>query len=497
MVAKGVGITYGPKGKNVLIEKTYGKPTLTRDGVTVAREIYFQDRPVNVGAGLVLEASETTNRVAGDGTTATVVLTYNLMKYGFQQVAAGQDPMEIRRQLQKDSYLLLDKIKDLSNKVKKGQLLQVATISSGDDMLGKLISEAIEYVGPDGGLITEKAHISGVEREYVDGYYLQQGFSAITEGRRQIDDCMVIVSSKHLTAATDIKDILNKMADQGLITNTEVPRVAFFGEIEGDAYNTIVANVIQGTINAVVIKTPPMGDMGVQYLEDLAIYTGGRLIAEGDNISNFSSSSVGNVKKVVATPYATTLFSGDSIAEDLDSRVRELKDRLKVEEIPQIAEKIQDRLAKLQGKIALFRIGGATDTEKDEKEFRIEDAIQSTKAAYSQGVVAGAGVTLIELAKEPISDAFKEALMDSAKKLLSNAGLNAETNSIRMAEAGYPMGYNLRDGGDLTDVIAEGILDPTLVVEQIVENAASAAGNALTTGLTITFKDRDDTPVKP
>lgn len=490
---RAVTTTYGPKGRNVMIEKVYGRPTLTRDGVSVAKEVYSKDRGVNMAMQLVLEASSATNRVAGDGTTATVALTYHLMKEGFKRVAAGEDPMQLRETINKDSNTLLSALDELSTPVSKGQLEQVATVSSGDPQLGKMISEAVEKVGEHGGIITEKSHIAGVEREYVDGYYLQNGFTAFSEGRREIENAHIVVTSKRLSSHIDALEILEKIKEAANPPGNKPQRLrlAFIGEIEGDAYKTIVVNILQGNIDAVIVATPSTGDMGVQYLEDIALYTGARLLSEGDNIQSFDASWVGSANRVVCTQTTTSIFSNNAIKEDLADRIEKLQKRTLVEESEFLAEKIKDRIAKLEGKIALFKIGGATETEKDEKEYRIEDAIQATRAAYGNGVVPGGGTTLLRLGELEISPLFKEAIHSSFRKLMENASLPADVKINDVLGSKSPMGINIRNSGKLVDLVKEGVLDPTRVVEQIITNASSIAGNAITTDCMIVFEDRE------
>lgn len=489
-IYKSVSVTYGPKGRNFMIEKPYGKFVITRDGATVAKESYSKDRPKNMGMQGVNEASQTTNRVAGDGTTATVVLTRNLIREGANLIRAGKDPMEVREQINKDAKLLLDALEGYVSDVKDGQLEQVATVSSGDPLLGKMIAEAVEKVGENGGIIAEKAHVSGVEREYVDGYYLQSGFTAITEGRKELENPLVVVTSKRLSSHVDALEIMSKLA-QG--NQGQRLRVAFVGEIEGDAYKTIVGNVMQGNLDAVIIPTPSTGEMGVQYLEDIAIYTGAKLLSEGDNIQSFDATYAGKANRVVCTQTTTSIFSDAGVKEDIDSRLEQLKNRLENEESEFLAEKIRDRMAKLEGKIALFRIGGATETEKEEKEYRIEDAIQATRAAYSKGVVPGGGTTLLRLiANAEVSDLTKGAVEATFRKLLDNARLPSEVKLHEILQTKSPMGYNLRKGDELVDLVKEGVLDPALVIEQIIENSASAAGNLLTVGGMSVFEDKED-----
>lgn len=499
-VYKAVTKTYGPRGTNVQIEKTYGRPVLTRDGVTVAKEVYSSVRTENMGMQLLLEGSETTNRIAGDGTTATVAVAYWLYALALEQVAAGRNQMDLRAEILDDSYKLLETLSTLSKDVAKGQLQQVATVSSGDEVLGQLIAEAVDKVGADGGIITEKAPISGVDREYVEGYYLQQGFTAIETGKKALDNPYIVVSAKPLSSAMDAIELITKVAtlahqEQGTDMNqplSEPLRIAFFGEIEGQAYNTIVANIGKGVIDGTITKTPPMGDLGVQYLEDLAVYCGGKSITPGESLADIDTSYVGRADKVVATVMDTTVFGGRNIPEDLAARVSEIKDRLSTEEIDALAEKLRDRLSKLENKIAKFRIGGATETEKEEKEFRIEDAIQATRAAASNGVVAGGGVTLVELSKADVGQIWQGALQNTFKRLLQNANLPVEVKLNEILGAKYPQGFNLKSDDKLTDVVKAGVLDPTLVVEQIIENAASVAGNAITTDTMITFQNREE-----
>lgn len=496
-----VATTYGPKGRNILIEKTYGRPVLTRDGVSVSREVYSSNRAENMGMQLLMEAANTTNHNAGDGTSATVILTYFLLKYGQQQVAAGVDPMIIREMLRQDSWKLLDALGKISKPVAKGQLTQVATVSCGDTALGELIADAVEQVGHDGGIITEKAPINGIDRKFVNGYYMGQGFNAIQSGKKEVENCYVVVTAKPISSGMDAIQLMNAVGimahkEQGLEDIrqplTQPLRIAFFGEIEGDAYNTIVANIQKGAFDGVIVKSPPVGDMASKYLEDLAIYTGGKLLTSADPLNTFDDSFIGKANKVASTASETTVFGGAGAEEDVAIRVAEIKDRLNIEEVAAIAEKMHDRIAKLEGRIAIFRIGGATDTEREELEFRIEDAIQATKAAAQYGVVPGGGSTLVQLAKtEELSKVFSDALRACFKRLMDNAGLPAEVklNELEGAEKGF--GFNLREGEELVNLIQAGILDPTLVLEEVIKNASSTAGNALTIGCVITFVDSE------
>lgn len=498
--------TYGPKGKNVIIEKTYGRPMVTRDGVTVAKESYLENRQENMGAQLLIEASEQTNRVAGDGTSATVGLTYELFKLGQRKVTDdGANPMDVKQEILEDSYKLLHNLDSMKRSVKQGQLEQVATVSCGDPLLGKLIAEAVEEIGPDGGLITERAAINGVDRIYVSGYFMQQGFTAIEAGKKEIENCYVVVSSKHISSRMEAISLLNKIGerahkDQGLpMTQNGQPvplrdplKVAFFGEIDGEAYSVIVANIQAGAFDGTITKSLPMGDMGPQYLEDLAIFCGAKPIKQGENLTSITTDYIGMADRVACTTTETTVFSGQGAEEDIDRRKLELKERLATEALDSIQEKIRDRIAKLEGKVALFRIGGATETEREEKEFRIEDAIQSTRAAAQTGVVTGGGIALLKLSKTTgIGDITRQALHNVFKKLVSNANLPADDRLEKALQAPEGHGFNLRKSGELVDLVKAGILDPYLVLQEIVTNATATAANAVTIGTVITFIDKE------
>lgn len=488
-VYKAVTTTYGAKGRNVLLEKTYGRPVLTRDGVTVAKEVYFKDRPKNMAAQLVVEASQTTNRVAGDGTSATVALTYHLVK----EALKNDDPMQARETINADAQRLLDEIAKVKSDVKSKDLTHVASISGGNKALGKLIADAVKYVGKDGGLITEKAHITGVEREYVDGYFLQQGFTAISEGRRELENPYVVVASKPITSNADVIELLQRLVEVTETGQNEKLRLALFGEIEGEAYQTIVANILKGTIDATVVKTPSTGDMGVHYLEDIAIYTGGKLITEGTPFSEVDKNYLGSAKKVTCDQQSCSIFDGKFDKDEYTKRLKVLKSRADKEENEHLLEKVRDRIAKLEGKIALFKIGGATDTEKEEKEFRIEDAIQATRAAHQYGVVPGGGIVFLHLSRVVgISGMFQKALRSTFKQLLKNANFEAEVKLREALDAGLPMGFNLVKGDKLVDMTKEGILDPALVIEQVVKNSASIAGNIATMESMIIFEDKKE-----
>ncbi len=488
-----VATTYGPKGKNVVLERGFGRPTYTRDGVTVVEQVFFSDRTKNMGTQALAEASRAANNVSGDGSSATVLLTYHLLANAVQAIAAGQHPMDISDTLVKDSQLLLEVLKKLVIPVKDEQLKEVATVASSDPLLGQLIAEAVLYVGENGGILTEKAPILEIEREYMDGYFLQSGFTALRGGKKELIDPWVIVSSKRFTSAADAIEILNRtMTAKGVTPDKmqkEMQRILFIGNFEDAAYQTIVNTINAGQIDAVVIKTPPMyGELGKYLLEDIAIYANCEVITDNQTLRTFGTRFIGSLDKVIASKSEATLFASNE-TEAVRTRIQVIKDQVEIEESPAVAEKHKDRIAKLEGKIALFRIGGASDTSKEETEFRLEDAINSTRHAYAEGIVAGGGVTLLELSKCDISAIAKKALQATFQRLLINANLPAELKLDEALKAKPGYGYNLRKSDKLVDMIKEGIVDPYVVLREVITHAANMAAETIKVGMGIVFSD--------
>lgn len=486
-----VATTYGPRGKNVAIERGFGRPTYTRDGVTVVEQVFFSDRVMNMGAQALAEASRAANNVSGDGSSATVVLAYNLLKNANQAIASGIHPMVVSDMLIKDSQVLLEALEKEVIPVKDEQLKEVATVSAGDPLIGQLIAEAILYVGQDGGILTEKAPITEIQREYIDGYYLQSGFTALPAGKKELIDPFVIVSSKRLSSAADAIELLNKTVESKFVKQGQVPRVLFVGNIEDAAYTTIVNTINQGQIDAVIIKTPPMyGEIGKHLLDDIALYAGCEMITESTSLKSFNSNFIGSVDKVVANKSESTIFASNQ-TETVQTRIQELKDQIEGESVPAFAEKLKDRLAKLEGKIAIFKIGGAVDTERERIEFQIEDAINSTRHAYASGVVPGGGITLLELSKTDVSDMTKKALHATFQRLLENANLPAELKLDEALKAKKGFGFNLRESDKLVDMVKSGIIDPHLVVHETILHASRMVSETIKLGLSLVFEDTE------
>lgn len=509
-----VSVTYGPKGKNVILERGFGRPTYTRDGVTIVEQVFFSDRVKNMGAQALAEASRAANNISGDGSSATTILTYHLLDNASKAVSGGKHPMDVSETIMQDSYVLLDALKDMAIPVKDEQLKEVASVSAGDPLIGQLIAEAILYVGKDGGIITEKAPITEVEREYVDGYYLQSGFTALQGGKKELVDPYVIVSSKRLSSAADAIELLNGVMRANGLKQGQIPRVLFIGNIEDAAYTTIVNTINAGQIDAVIIKTPPMyGELGKYLLSDIALYAGCEMISESTNLKQFvrqvqdvrtqqvefTSDFIGSVDKVVSNKSESTLFvnypvddDGNSIIpEDIQVRIAEIKDQINAEESPAVSEKLRDRVAKLEGKIAIFKIGAPQDSTKEELEYRIEDAINSTRHAHNEGIVPGGGVTLLELSKLDISDITRNALRSTFQQLLINANLPAELKLDEALKAPKGFGFNLRGSGDLVDVVKEGVIDAYVVPREVISHATGMASETIKTGLGIVFENTE------
>lgn len=483
-----------------MLEKGFGRPIYTRDGITILRDVFFSDRAKNMGAQAIIEASETSNRIAGDGSTAVALLAYHLLANGIQAINSGQHPMDVSETLIKDSHLMLEKLETLAIEVKDEQLQEVASISAGDPLIGQLIAEAILYVGQDGGILTEKAPIAEIEREYIDGYYLQSGFTALQAGKKELIDPFVVVSSKRLSSSADAIEILNGVMRAKGLDKGQIPRILLIGNIEDAAYQTIVNTINANQIDAVIVKTPPMyGELGKYLLEDIALYAGCEPMTENTNIKNFVtirdgkpySNFIGSVDKVVANKSEATIFA-DNTTETVQVRIAEIKDQIEAEEIPAISEKLRDRVAKLEGKIAIFKIGAATDSSKEELEFRIEDAINSTRHAYAEGIVAGGGVTLLELSKLDVSEITCKALQSTFQQLLINANLPAELKLQEALNAPKGKGFNLKQSDKLVDVVKDGVIDPLVVVREVVTHASGMAAETIKVGLGVIFENTED-----
>lgn len=524
---KAVGSTYGPGGRNVLVKKKYINPLLTRDGVTVAREIgghgnKLDDPIATEAAKLVYEASEKTNKTAGDGTTGTVVLLAALYKSGRQRVVAGEDPMLIRKQLYANRDAIVKYLESKTGEVDKKKLCQVATISSGDDNLGVMISDLMHEVGADGSVSLEYQNSPHVEIEKVTGYLFNNGFRHLAVTIKYLQP-LVFVTQKRMVSQADIVPILNIMAEKQR-------QFVIVGDVSGAAMETLMWGIQKQKADGLVVPPPAFGDDGHDFFEDIATYTGAKLWMESDNFAAVTVDDFGEVKSSEVSSSRAILFGQSHISHLVEQEVvREVTDadgttqrvterqtvpldinlddavtgRIKViteqlagDMTTGLQEKLEKRRAKLAGKVSIIKVGAATETERDELFYRVEDAVESCKSALSSGIVAGCATSLLFASTEPgLENYVRDALRKPFRLLMENS---AEDSGYRLQQtlaAGYGKGFNLRKMTDgPVDLLKDGIVDPTKVVVQLVQNAFSTAGALLTMGATITEVDdeKDD-----
>lgn len=489
IMRKAVGSTYGPGGRNVLIKKKYVHPVLTRDGVTVARDIagYGNKLPNQIAgeaAKLVYQASEKTNKTAGDGTTATVVLLAELYKAGYKQITAGEDAMVVKRKLDQNRDAIVKFIESKSVKATKEKLNQVAYISSGDEALGNMISDLVWDVTADGSISIEYQNAPFVEVEKVTGYLFNNGFRHLAVNEVELQEPLVFVSQKRLATRGDIIPLLEA-----------VPKGRQFvivGDVSGGALETLVWAIQNQKADGLSIQPPAFGADGHEYFEDIATYTGARLILESDSFKDITpanvSEYVGQVKKANIGRDKATLFGDNATGDAIAERLKTIKEELKGNNVsPSLKEKLEGRYAKLAGKVSIIKVGAATEVEREELFFRVEDAVEACKSALSSGIVAGGATTVLFASKLKELEPFvQEALQQPFRLLMSNAALDAGLKLEKTLEAGYGKGFNLRDMTDEPiDLLDAGIVDATKVALEVVKNSFSAAGALLTTGAVI------------
>jgi chaperonin GroEL len=508
-LADAVKVTLGPKGRNVVIDKSYGAPTITKDGVTVAKEIELEDKYENIGAELVKEVASKTNDVAGDGTTTATILAQAMIDEGLKLVSSGVDPIEIRNSMETKVKEIVESLKKMSKPIKtKEEMAQVASISANDRGIGEIIAEAMELVGKEGVITVEECQSFGVEKEVVEGMQFDKGYVSpymITNPenmKAEYNDPYILITDRKISSIHEILPLLEKLAQSG-----SKNLVIIADEIEGEALTTFVLNKLRGTFNALGIKAPGFGDRRKAMLEDIAILTGGKVISEdiGLKLENTDINDLGQARKVVASKDETTIVEGRGDESKLKARIEQIRKEIEVTDSEFDKEKLQERLAKLAGGVAVIKVGAATETEMKEKKDRIEDAINATKAAVEEGVVPGGGLALAQA-----GNAFKEltdkksdtagarivdsAILEPIKQIAKNAGKDGSLilyNIIRENMNGSKnIGYNAAID-KFEDMFAAGIIDPTKVVRTALENAASAAIMFLTTEAVITDKPEE------
>jgi len=493
-LADAVKVTLGPKGRYVVLDKKFGAPTITNDGVTIAREIEVEDVFENQGAQLVREVATATNDVAGDGTTTATVLAQAIVHEGLKNVSAGANPMALKRGIEKAVENVVADIKSQSKEISgKEDIARVATISARDREIGDAIADAIEKVGKDGVVNVEEGQTFGLELEFTEGMQFDKGYLSpymITDSERMeavLDDPYILIANQKIGAVKDILPVLEGVIQAGR------PLLIVAEDVEGESLATIVVNKLRGTFQAVAVKAPGFGDRRKRMLEDIAILSGGEVITEemGLKLENTQLSQLGRARRVIVDKDSTTIIDGAGESDQIKSRIKQIKSEIESTDSDFDREKLQERLAKLAGGVAVIKVGAATETEMKEKKHRVEDAVQATRAALEEGIVPGGGVALLIAAKAiDVSDyegdeatgarIIKRALEEPLRQLAQNAGLEGSVivNEVRNAKTGH--GLNV-DTGETVDLVAAGIIDPAMVTRSALQNAASIAKNIITT----------------
>jgi chaperonin GroEL len=507
-LADAVKVTLGPKGRNVVIGKKFGAPTITNDGVSIAREIELEDPFENMGAQLVKEVATKTNDVAGDGTTTATVLAQALIKEGLRNVAAGANPSGLKRGIEKAVVVVVESIKKQSQNVSsdKTQIAQVATISAADASIGEVIADAIEKVGKDGTVTVEESNTFGIELELTEGMQFDKGYLSpyfVTDPERQeavLEDAYILFTSTKVSAVHDLVPVLEKIMQSGkaLLIVAE--------DVEGEALATLVVNKIRGTFTSVAVKAPGFGERRKAMLQDMAILTGGTVISEeiGLKLETATVDLLGRARRIVVTKDATTIVDGGGTAADVSGRVAQIKREIEDTDSDWDREKLQERLAKLAGGVAVVKVGAATEIELKEKKHRIEDALSATRAAIDEGIVAGGGTALIR-ARVEVEKLVKTLTGDEAtgarivaisldaplRHIAANAGYEGAVKVREVADAKGSIGLNAATG-ELEDLIKAGVIDPAKVTRSALQNAASIAALLLTTEAIVADKPEPD-----
>ncbi|MDZ7265821.1 MAG: chaperonin GroEL [candidate division KSB1 bacterium] len=513
-LANAVKVTLGPKGRNVVIDKKFGSPTVTKDGVTVAKEIELEDPMENMGAQMVKEVASKTSDNAGDGTTTATVLAQAIFSEGLKNVTAGASPMHLKRGIEQAVKTVIEEVKKISKPVPgKTEIAQVGAISANNDKsIGDLIADAMEKVGKDGVITVEEAKSTETELKVVEGMQFDRGYISpyfVTDPENMeavLEDAMILIHDKKISAMKDLLPILEKTAQMGR------PLLIIAEEVEGEALATLVVNKLRGTLKVAAVKAPGFGDRRKAMLEDIAVLTGGRVISEeaGFKLENTTLSDLGRAKKVTIDKDNTTIVEGAGKTEDIKGRINQIKKQIEVTTSDYDREKLQERLAKLAGGVAVLRVGAATEVEMKEKKARVEDALHATRAAVEEGIVPGGGVALVRaipaLEKLKLDNAdeqtgvniVKRAIEEPIRQIAENAGWEGSIVVQRVKESkDVNFGFDA-DSEQFTDLFKAGVIDPTKVVRTALENAASVAGLLLMTEATVVEKpEKEKTPPVP
>jgi chaperonin GroEL len=495
-VANAVRVTLGPKGRYVVLDKKFGAPTITNDGVTIAREIEVEDVFENQGAQLVREVATATNDVAGDGTTTATVLAQAIVRQGLKNVAAGANPLALKRGIERAVDEVVENIATQSKEVSgKDQIARVATISAGDDAIGDVIADAIEKVGKDGVVNVEEGQTFGMDLEFTEGMQFDKGYISpymVTDQDRMeavLEDPYILIANQKIGSVRDVLPVLEQVIQSGK------PLLIIAEDVEGESLATLVVNKLRGTFTGVAVKAPGFGDRRKRMLEDIAILTKAEVITEemGLKLENTQISQLGRARRVVVAKDTTTVIDGAGDGEAIKGRINQIKTEIENTDSDFDREKLQERLAKLSGGVAVVKVGAATETEMKEKKHRVEDALQATRAALEEGIVPGGGVALLAASSAVSTDGAAadddertgarivlRALEEPLRQLAENAGLEGSVvvNDVRKAKKGQ--GLNAATN-EIVDLVAAGIIDPAMVTRSALQNAASIAKNILTT----------------
>ena len=506
-LADAVAITLGPKGQNVVLDKKWGAPTITNDGVTIAKEIELEDPWENMGAQLTKEVATKTNDVAGDGTTTATVLARAMVKGGMKNVAAGANPMALKRGIEKAVEAAVEAIKNESREIEsKDEIAQIAAISAADTEIGTTIAEALDKVGKDGVITVEESNTFGIELEFTEGMQFDKGYISpyfVSDPERQeavLEEPYVLIVNKKISSAQELLPLLEK------VLNTGKPLAVIAEDVDGEALATLVVNKIRGTFNAVGIKAPGFGDRRKAMLQDIATLTGAQVVSEevGLKLENVTLDLLGKARKVVVTKDDTTIVEGAGSAEDVQGRINQIKAEIDKTDSDWDREKLQERLAKLSGGVAVIKVGAATEVELKEKKHRIEDAVSATRAAVEEGIVPGGGVTLIRA--EAVLDKLdlmgdeatganivRHALAEPARRIAQNAGYEGAVIVEQIRTEGDGRGFDAARG-EWVDMVKAGIIDPAKVTRSALQNAASIAAIVLTAESAVVEKPEEEEP---
>ncbi len=509
-LANTVKVTLGPKGRNVIIDRKFGSPTITKDGVTVAKEIDLKDAMENMGAQMVREVASKTSDTAGDGTTTATVLAEIIFKEGYKNVAAGANPMDVKRGIEKAVVEVIKEVKNMSKEVKGEAIAQVGSVAANnDEAIGKIIAESMEKVGKDGVITVEEAKGIETSLEVVEGMQFDRGYLSpyfVTDAERMecvIEDPYILLHEKKISSMKDLLPLLEQVAKSGK------PFIIIAEDLEGEALATLVVNKLRGTLLSAAVKAPGFGDRRKAMLEDIAILTGGRVISEdlGIKLENVKLDELGRAKKVTIDKENTTIIEGYGKSEDIEGRVKQIRTQIEETTSDYDREKLQERLAKLVGGVAVIKVGAATETEMKEKKARVEDAMNATKAAVEEGIVPGGGVALLRAINtlDKLKDEgdiaigikiVKRALEEPMRQIANNSGKEGSVIIQRALEMKESMGFDAQKE-EFVDMITAGIIDPAKVVRAALENAASIAGLLITTEALVAEIPEKDKPAMP